>query len=197
MADKRWAWGECELIGNNMVFESNEVAGGYECKFCSIKLNKRWDVLVGHLKSCKKVVLDFDKEVENIAKIKVKCFFCHLPFDMTGVKEARHLKSCKHFKAVIQGRDLGKEKTGVVVLDKLTKVAKKKKSGVSNKQRKEVVELDKNENQEMDERVVTKVAKKKESRVINKHRKKVWSWVIHLRKSRATRRRTRRWMRGC
>ena len=100
MADQilEWSWGESKFIGRVKVFDTLEIEGGYMCLFCGLKLNKRWDCLTGHIAKCKNKPEGFDKaQIEKIPRIKVMCAYCHLPFDMTGTKEARHLKTCKGF----------------------------------------------------------------------------------------------------
>ena len=84
------------------MFESVNVRGGYQCKYCSVKLNKRWDGVKNHVKLCKAIPKDF--ETKTIVKIRVKCEYCHNPLDLTGCKQARHLAVCKRFKAVVAGR---------------------------------------------------------------------------------------------
>ena len=99
MASSDWCWGASQDFENIKVFESMEVLGGYLCKFCGLKLKKRWDCLTGHIAKCKKKPNDMDAGIlDEIPRIKVKCKFCSVPLDMTGAKEARHYKTCKDFK---------------------------------------------------------------------------------------------------
>ena len=99
MASSDWCWGASQDFENIKVFESMEVLGGYLCKFCGLKLKKRWDCLTGHIAKCKKKPNDMDAGIlDEIPRMKVKCKFCSVPLDMTGAKVARHYKTCKDFK---------------------------------------------------------------------------------------------------
>ena len=92
-----WAWGKGQFDGKIVLFNSNLAAGGYKCSLCNLKLDKRFDNLMKHIKSAHEALAGNDVKVltKGIPRIKIKCPFCKKGFDLTGGKEARHLAVCQ------------------------------------------------------------------------------------------------------
>ena len=97
MGDTDWAWGKGLFDGKIIIFENKFLAGGYKCMLCDMKLDKRFDNIMKHLKSGHEDLGEAECKVlaKGIPRIKIKCKYCNVGFDLTGVKEARHFAVCK------------------------------------------------------------------------------------------------------
>ena len=40
-----WTWGDFHYVGQDAVFDSEAAVGGYKCKYCNIRMAKRWGAL--------------------------------------------------------------------------------------------------------------------------------------------------------
>ena len=86
-----WAWGDFDYKGKYVVFDHGAV-GGYKCKLCSQKLQKRKEILKTHLIRSHDLR---DFESLGIVTIKEKCEKCEKPLDPHPTKMKKHLaKSC-------------------------------------------------------------------------------------------------------
>ena len=81
-----WYWGDAEITPKGIVFNTNQ-EGGYECKFCGLKLSKRRECIRVH-------IVRFHKEknvnTKSIPSLKEKCQYCQKPIDPHLPKQVRH-----------------------------------------------------------------------------------------------------------
>ena len=90
-------WGDFHYVGQDAVFDSEAAVGGYKCKYCNIRMAKRWGTLTKHIETCHKEVTGEDlKELcKIICNVAVMFKYCNTPLKLSGFKLTKHINKCK------------------------------------------------------------------------------------------------------